>query len=305
MLKQQLTNNNNALRCRANKLCALICVFTVFLFSLSCINEVDLDWPTEEQKYVIGCLFSPENSMELYTFKTTAILEDTILAVDSLQINLYENNSLIWSGNKSNAGKYLIPVEPKPVSQYAISISNSQDILIHAIDTIPLPVHILSATYQYPTYKDSEGEVFGQISLSFQDNPDTKNYYEIILLHQDSTIIQSFNIKSSVITINSVNDPISSESLLFTDELFEGKTLNLKINVASVDTPIIVLKNLSNSYYQYRNNIITHLYNQNTERDDVYNLFKGDPVELYSNVNNALGIFAGFTQDIKTCSKEK
>ena len=42
-----------------------------------------------------------------------------------------------------------------------------------------------------------------------------------------------------------------------------------------------------------------HLFSQNIKRENVYELFKGDPIELYSNVENGLGIFAGFTQDIK------
>jgi hypothetical protein len=45
-----------------------------------------------------------------------------------------------------------------------------------------------------------------------------------------------------------------------------------------------------------------HFYNQNVDRENIYQLFKGDPVELYSNVTNGLGIFAGYSQDIKECT---
>lgn len=304
MLKQQLKNKVIRLTCRANKLCMLLFFCGILLNTISCTEEVDFDWPIEEQKYVIGCLFCPDNKIEFYAFKTTPILEDSIPAVNNLNIVLYENDSVIWSGSKSDAGRYSIPIQPKPATKYAVSVSNNQSISINASDTIPLPVYILSANYVFPVYEDLYGSKFGQISLSFRDKPDIKNFYEIIILNRDSSIQNTFNVKSPVITLDNENDPISPGSLLFTDELFEGKTLTLNINVSSYDDPIVVLKNVSRSYYEYRNSIIAHLYNQNTERDDVYNLFKGDPVELYSNVNNALGIFAGFTQDIKTCSRE-
>ncbi|WP_159517733.1 DUF4249 family protein [Sunxiuqinia indica] len=170
-----------------------------------------------------------------------------------------------------------------------------------AIDTVPANIKIEQATNKYPVYTDQYHVQFGKITVSFNDDPDRKNYHELVILDENNRLVNTFHISSPVITVDNENDPNPPGSLLFTDELFSGQTLTLDIFSES-SNPTIVLKNVSRNYYEYRKSIISHLYNQNVERDDVYNLFKGDPVELYSNVQNGLGIYAAYTQDIKVCT---
>jgi len=151
-------------------------------------------------------------------------------------------------------------------------------------------------------YEDIYGSMYGKVSLSFQDDAKVKNYYEIVILGKDSSINQTFNITSRVTTLDSERDSNFPGTISFTDELFNGQELDLNIFVNSYDTPIIVLKNVSRNYYEYKKSLEVHFYNQNVDRENIYELFKGDPVELYSNVTNGLGIFAGYTQDIKECT---
>ncbi len=299
MFMPMLVINISCLPCKVIKLCMVICFF-VFI-QVSCTQEVELAWDDEEQKYVVNCLFSPDEQIELYVFKTTGILEDTVEFVNGLDIELYESDQLIWLGNNSEKGRYSIPVIPKLKEKYKIILKNHESFSITANDLIPSAVNILTATYSFPVYEDIYGTLFGKVFLSFRDNPEVKNYYEIVILGKDSSIIHTFNVKSPVITLDNENDPIMPGSLLFTDELFEGEKLDLNIYVDSYKNPIIVLKNVSRNYYEYRKSINSHFFNQNTERENIFELFKGDPLELYSNINNGLGIFAGFTQDVVKC----
>lgn len=299
MFMPTLVINTTCLPCKVIKLCTVICFF-IFI-QVSCIQEVELTWDGEEQKYVINCLFSPDEQIELYAFKTVGIIEDTTEFVNDLDIELYESDQLIWSGNNSEKGRYLIPVIPKLKEEYKIILNNHEGFSITAKDLIPTAVSILTATYSFPVYEDIYGTLFGKVSLSFHDNREVKNYYEIVILGEDSSIIHTFNVKHPVVTLDNENDPIMPGSLLFTDDLFEGKKLDLNIYVNSYKNPIIVLKNVSRNYYEYRKSINSHFFNQNTERENIFELFKGDPLELYSNINNGLGIFAGFTQDVVKC----
>ena len=280
----------------------VICFF-VFI-QVSCTREVELTWDGEEQKYVVNCLFSPDEQIELYAFKTTGIIEDTIEFVNDLDIELYESGQLTWSGNSAEKGRYSIPVIPKLKEEYIVILKNNEGFSITAVDLIPPAVNILTATYSFPVYEDIYGTLFGKVSLSFRDNREVKNYYEIVILGEDSSIIHTSNVKHPVVTLDNENDPIMPGSLLFTDELFEGEKLDLNIYVYTYYNPIIVLKNVSRNYYEYRKSINSHFYNQNTERENIFELFKGDPVELYSNINNGLGIFAGFTQDVVICKNQ-
>lgn len=278
-------------------------VFVIIsFFIVSCSTEVEIEWKDESQKYVVNCLLNPDEPVKLFAFKTSPILDDTTHLADGLDIEIYKNETLAWSGSGTGKGEYPIPVYAEAGANFKIILKDKNGFSISARDSIPLHVYISNANYLFPVYEDIFGSKFGKVSLSFQDNPKVKNYYEIVILGKDSSINQAFNISSRVITLDNENDPNSPGTILFTDELFNGQQLDLNIFVSSYNTPIIVLKNVSHTYYQYRKSTNIHFYNQNVERSDIYNMFKGDPVELYSNVTNGLGIFAGYTQDIKECT---
>ena len=271
-------------------------------FIVSCSTEVEIEWKDESQKYVVNCLLNPDEPMKLYALKTSPILDDTIFFADGLEVEIYKNENLAWSGSGNGQGEYPIPVDAEAGAKFKMILKDKNGATISAEDSVPQHIYISNATYLFPVYEDIYGSKFGKVSLSFQDDAKVKNYYEIVILGKDSNINQTFNITSRIITLDSEHDPNFPGTILFTDELFNGQQLDLNIFVNSYNTPIIVLKNVSRNYYEYRKSLEAHFFNQNVDRENIYELFKGDPVELYSNVTNGLGIFAGYTQDIKKCT---
>lgn len=303
MLKQLLYHSRAKMPCKPTMFCtALSIMLIVSFFIFSCSTEVEIDWKDDTQSYVVNCLLNPDESMKLYAFKTSPILDDTVFFADGLDVEIYKNENIAWSGSRTGKGEYPIPVFAEAGAKFSIVLKDKNGVSLTARDTIPSFSRILSATYLFPVYEDIYGSKFGKVSLSFQDEPEVKNYYEIVVLSKDSSINQSFNITSRVITLDSESDPNFPGTILFADELFNGQQLNLNIFVNSYDSPIIVLKNVSRNYYEYRKSLEAHFFNQNVDRENIYELFKGDPVELYSNITNGLGIFAGYTQDIKECT---
>jgi hypothetical protein len=111
-------------------------------------------------------------------------------------------------------------------------------------------------------------------------------------------LIQTINVNNPAITQNSEKDPILLPTMLFTDETFKDSTIVLHIFTDVSDNPTILLRNVSYNYYQYKRNLYQHINNQNTSRYDIYDVFKGDPMDLYSNVKNGLGIFAAYSQTL-------
>jgi len=278
-------------------------VFVIIsFFIVSCSTEVEIEWKDESQKYVVNCLLNPDEPVKLYAFKTSPILDDTAFFADGLDIEIYKNETLSWSGSGTGKGEYPIPVYVEAGANFKIILKDKSGFSISARDSIPLHVYISNANYLFPVYEDIYGSKYGKVSLSFQDDAKAKNYYEIVILNKDSSINQTFNLTSRVITLDSESDPNFPGTIFFTDELFNGQKLDFNIFVNSYDPPIIVLKNVSRNYYEFRKSLEAHFYNQNVDRENIYELFKGDPVELYSNVYNGLGIFAGYTQDIKECT---
>jgi len=278
-------------------------VFVIIsFFIVSCSTEVGIEWKDESQKYVVNCLLNPDEPVKLFTFKTSPVLDDTTFFADDLDVEIYKNENLAWSGSGTGHGEYPIPVYAEAGAKFKIIMKDKNGLTISAEDSVPQHIYISNATYLFPVYEDIYGSKFGKVSLSFQDDAKVKNYYEIVILGKDSNINQTFNITSRIITLDSEHDSNFPGTIFFTDELFNGQQLDLNIFVNSYNKPIIVLKNVSHTYYEYRKSLEAHFFNQNVDRENIYELFKGDPVELYSNITNGLGIFAAYTQDIKECT---
>jgi len=302
MLKQLLHFKKIEKPCNPNVLCTAFFAFIILsLFVFSCSKEVEIDWQDDSQKYVIGCLFTSDETIKLYAFTTTPILDDTTFFADGLDVEIYKNETLAWSGSGIGQGEYPIPVYVEAGANFKLILKDKNGFTVSAEDTLPEKVNITDATNLYPVYSDNYGTTYGKITLTFTDEPNKRNYYEIVILSESNGIVQTLKVKSPIITYDVDHNPNPLGTLLFTDELFNGEHITLDI-FSDCDNPSVVLKNVSKNYYEYRKSINIHFYNQNVERENIYELFKGDPVELYSNVTNGLGIFAGYTQDIKKCT---
>ena len=270
-------------------------------FIISCSTEVEIEWKDEPQKYVVNCLLTPDEPVKLYAFKTSPILEDTAFFSDGMDVEIYKNETLAWTGSGTGKGEYPIPVYAEAGAKFKIIMKDKNGFAVSAEDTLPEKVKIKDATNFYPFYIENYYTTYGKITLTFTDEPNKSNYYEIVILNESNGIVQTLKVKNPVITYDIDHNPNPTGTLLFTDELFEGKQITLDI-FSDCHEPTVVLKNVSRNYYEYRKSINIHFYNQNVERYDIYHMFKGDPVELYSNITNGIGIFAGYTQDIKVCT---
>ncbi|MBN2777107.1 MAG: DUF4249 family protein, partial [Bacteroidales bacterium] len=51
-------------------------------------------------------------------------------------------------------------------------------------------------------------------------------------------------------------------------------------------------RSISKEMYDYRKSLIKHVYNQQTGDVQLF----GDPVPMFSNIKNGLGVFAGYSE---------
>ena len=103
-------------------------------------------------------------------------------------------------------------------------------------------------------------------------------------------------------------------TIFFSDQLFNGEKVSISSKILQANNietsyyllddfeTIAVLRTISYAYYQYRKKWTRHLYNQgvdiNVEDSEELRafLFTGEPVNMYTNVENGYGIFAGFSK---------
>jgi uncharacterized protein DUF4249 len=158
-----------------------------------------------------------------------------------------------------------------------------------------------------------------QCLIEFEDRADEKNYYMLSIdnfrvevfeyydefnrVHYDTISYNDSYFESDDIIIEHWMYMENSEFIMFTDNLISGKTYELNIrledyssfdygyNIQSSDTSTVYfnLYSVSESYYQYFKSFSMH----RNARDNPF----AEPVQVYSNIENGLGVFAGFSSD--------
>jgi hypothetical protein len=270
-------------------------IYIFFICQLSCTKEIPFLSGESSDKFVLNSLFSPENGLIIYLDKTNSILSVPSKNSFNTETRFYEDGICIDSIISIDS----VIVLSKNVqlnSVYKIEITfEDENITLSAVDSVPEKVLVSDAQYEYPVYEDETSTRFGRLNFYFQDETGRRNYYEIAF-QEGHRYVNTFNVNSSVVSVNTEKDPVHFPVLLFTDEKFQDSEMHFEVFMESQVNPTIILRNVSFNYYMYKSLLYPHLFNQNIDRENVYELFKGDPFDLYSNVTNGLGIFAAYSE---------
>ena len=273
-----------------------ISLFVLLFLAASCIEEADFNPIRIEDPYVLNGLISPACQLEVSLSRTTDIADTNLIVVFPDYIELYEDGILLPVVMDTAKSFITLGIIPKCHRKYRIRLSFPGLLeSVWAEDSVPSMVSLQNATYRYPAYTGQYQTTYGDLEITFKDEKNTVNYYEIFML-RDTRLIQTFNVKSPVITMDTERDPVMLPSILFSDEKFKDTSLVMHVFTDASKNPTVFLRNVSVHYYHYKKYLYQHLNNQNIERENIYDIFKGDPFDLYSNVENGLGIFAAYSE---------
>ncbi len=285
----------------------------------SCIKELDVTIPSIPQKVVINSLFCPDSILKIHVSLSEGV-ENEIQIVENAQIRLYENDIFLQNVSYLSKGWYSSNYHPKAGMKYKIEINVEGFDMVTAESSIPENASILSFTCDLIENLNQNSPANSLTKLVFDDVGLDKNYYEFstFVLIPGDNIVEFMEIGSAIQTDLSLkldsDLEFNPKTFYFSDELFHNseKTLLLNglgwTNINPVNNEIengifsALFKILSSEYYNFRKSWTKHVYNQNT---DIHNdnpivlLFKGDPIEMYTNVNGGYGIFAGYNQQSK------
>ena len=293
-------------------------VFLLFVvFFYSCTKEVNIEIPKIEKKAIIYGLIGNNEQIKIWYGKSYGILdyvENNEISNDSAEISLFVNDNfiekLLFNEDNYFSSDYL----PKPNDNIDIIVTTVNDDTLTAHTLVPEPVIINYVLFEDSAFIDEEGISFSRISVSFNDNPNQENYYEMYFCarcHTDTT-----EVFLNVYEYSSFNPIILNEDILdyepktivFSDILFQGDTTEISVSfvrpclylygqpsVCEFDL-IIYCLSISKEYYLYRKTLYKHLFSQQT------NIWDGaiEPVQMYSNINGGYGVFAGYSLYVDT-----
>ena len=299
-------------------------IFSSLLFIISCTKEIEIKIPEKQPKLVVSSTIVPftlpmpaqlglelQSSLNIFDTTKKALITDALVLY-------YENNILIDTIKYVDVlKKYIIStaINKYPVAgnDYSIQIIKQGFATVIAKTTIPHIVDITKLDILPIAYLDETGSPHSEVSIAFTDPSDKVNFYEVEI----SDITEKFNYELSsnnpIITGESYYPSVLDfknnmpTSLLFNDSKINGQNVILKIYYLA---PLIItdhsyisdhsinvhLKNVTEEYYKNKITFIQHTYS--LQENMLYG--SGEPINVYSNINNGYGVFAGYNNSIQS-----
>lgn len=196
--------------------------------------------------------------------------------------------------------KYETNFVAKPGSRYTVTASHSNYPVVNATAQMPGTIIDKNVNLQINGGIDQSGTPSDKMSITWKDPAGTRNYYKVDFKYYSQTagdfIAFDYEVSDPVLTGGEAIK-LNDGSFIFSDELFEGKTKTLSavapfgiVQPGSEYKYLIELSNLSEEYYRY----IATLQRYRDSQDFAQG-FLDEPVVVFTNVTNGLGIFAGIT----------
>ncbi len=268
----------------------------VLLFSiLSCEKDLRTDVPITPQ-LCFNCILNPDSLIRGSLTLSRSISEDsTFTKVDHAIIELKKDGRVIGTMQNTQSGVYQFDAKPTSGSLYEIKI-NAEGFATLAASTIVPKKPSFTYKLDNPEYQDHgaySSYYIYRITYTIQDESGPNKYWLYKTRLQNSTwrtVLYYYDVNSTLIdNFNKVTDAVDKLGyhyayfLRINDTGLDGKTLTFsdkminKENIYLMDVDVNYDKYLKSTIKQDLNNSESLLFNE--------------PVQIYSNVENGLGIF--------------
>ena len=279
-------------------------VTMALLVMTSCTKDMELIYSVKEHRLVLDCVFNNKSPVSAYVSTNQFILDTSEVRVENAIVLLYENEQFVDTLLHKGRGFYESLYYPKPQMTYQVKVFAEGFEQISAKDTMPddnLGVQIISFKKNVTVVENINRDL---LSLKIIDSNPKLEYYELELTNVGSLFdenhveyIDLFHVSNPAISIKSWEPP-GVRTLLFNDKTFNNSEIIMDIFIHSNEKtpPTVKLRKVSYQYYNFKNMLYIHHDNQLLNRETIDEMFKGDPVEMFSNVENGYGIFAGYVE---------
>ncbi len=278
-------------------------LFIAFIFASSCSKKIDVNIPDNEKKIVLHSVAKTGEQLSVKLSESSSVLnEGEIPLISDASLTLKENGEAVAEASFIADGEYTFAYNIKENKAYELSVAHPKLASVNAkINTISA-VKIKSIQLQESTDEQT------RFKLVFADPAGVANYY--LLNITSFGITYDWQTGEEIYGENNLYYQIDfaqgqEEDLpyfeskemtgyVISDNLFDGTTfsLNLFTNIYKGEgaqeeqTVKFHLYSLSKGYYNY-------IYTRN-----LYFKAKGSffaqPAQVYSNVENGIGIFGNY-----------
>lgn len=293
------------------KIFSLLLILSALALS-NCTKEIEFDAQDIAPRIVVNSLFTNDSVWTANISRSVGVLDtNSYNSINNANVSIFDGNAnLVTTLTHQQDGLYSSPTGASPVANesYTIEVSAEGYNTVSATNVIPSAVPI----YEIDTVSstNSNGETILETTINFQDPPGTDNYYMVEVLVKGTwiNVLEEDTIEFrepleiscndlNIETINSFNSGGFENTYLYImlkDQNFNGEDYSLTFSVINYaelkDLELfgeIRLVNTSEAYFNY-------LRSFNMYQNTINNPF-ATPVQVYSNITDGMGIFAGGT----------
>lgn len=299
--------------------------------TISCDDKPIIS-PMDNKLLQVNCILEAGKIASLYIYKPAPIdsatssvswAKDTLepiqvilfkdgIRVDSLSLRDHYDSGDTVDFYKQSYGKHYVGLSHiiQQGANYRVEIKKPGYPFLFAECFVPHAVKFLSIDTINKNFRDSSGnfsyssELAFYYKITFSDPVDEKNYY---LLEGSSTYPNIYGTENYPYYFQ--GDPIfenNNKSIFtlafFSDAVINGKTYTIiadagqhTLGGANVDYSSKITISLVSASKEYYNRVKSEYQNMLSMKDNY-----AEPVQLYNNIHNGIGIFAGIAKSTKT-----
>ena len=287
---------------RLSAILLIVLIGGQFSFS-SCRKLVQSDFPDFAPVPVVNSFLSADGLIKVHISLASKLDTNELKGLDNAQVKLYVDDVFKELLTSAGNGVFTSTTIVEPLKKYECKVDIPGYGTVSCSTSIPKPSHLRDITSIAIAGKDQEGLTYPAVKFTFSNNPAEKQYYE--------ARIRLFGRETGATLINIVDPVLLNEGLplsVFSNELITDTAYTMTINYftgsagSSNGGPtrtnlypfILELRSVSYDYYQFARQ--KYLYESG--RFPEFGLSSNQAFQLYSNVKNGYGIFAGYSSVI-------
>jgi len=257
-------------------------------------TTIDLELPEFEEQLVVSAIIQDSEENGLLLSKTVGInekLDSSILKGGRAYITADDGSQYEYQFIEEYLFNFFLEnVELNEGSTYTLNVENEDNSLsATAIATKPKSAKVVNVTFDEEVL-DFDGDLASSINLFIQDDPEADDFYKVELYYQEEGEQEPYKIYSIYTNDPTITNGTNYESLIFSDDSFQGQEYKVSILTDRFFTQDpntkLFYKITTTTEDQYR---YDRLLKTNNDNDG--NPFNS-PVQLHSNIEGGLGIFA-------------
>lgn len=293
-------------------------VFAAALLCSACDFQqiVEIDLPPYTPRLVVGSFPSPDSTFKVELARSVSVLEPETLSgreqrISDARVELFDGEgNFIDVLRGRGAGTYGTQRYPEPGATYTLRIEAEGFPRAEATTTLPEPVPFSAEIEE--VQRGSFGERTARLRITVPDLPGRRSYslavsqdnqntgedlrYPAGFRSSDLLLREDYSRLDVAVDIEvelEGNERYFYGQAVFRDALFEGEPHTFVLDVTlgnfdSLNPPeiVVLLAALSEDYVRYRQTLAV----QNETEENPF----AEPVQIFSNVDNAIGAFAGY-----------